>query len=102
MAKKPCATAPAVFEPRKSQYVRTQKRVTQDAHTSPETASCVMIKVLSELAPSQISKTPEKTSATLTKVLNALDPLASSKKNRHSQSDKNLAATANFLALRPR
>ena len=102
MAKKTCATAPAVVKPRKSHRASAPKCVTPDAHTPPETASCVMIKVLSELAPSQISKTPEKTSATLTKVLNALDPLASSKKKRHSQSDKNLAATANFLALRPR
>ena len=80
MAKKPCTTAPAVVEPRKSQHARTPKRVTPDAHTPPETASCVMIKFLSVLAPFHISKTPEKASATLTKVLTALGTPGSSKK----------------------
>ena len=79
MAKKLCATAPAVVEPRKSHRARAPKRVTPDAYTLPETASCMMIKVLSVLAPSQISKTPEKASATLTKVLTALGPPGSSK-----------------------
>ena len=93
MAKKPCATAPAVFEPRKSQYVRTQKRVTQDAHTSPETASCVMIKD-SMLTPPHISKNAEKARATLTKVLTALGSLGSSRK-------KNVTHTVTRIA-RPR
>ena len=38
-----------------------------------------MIKVLSVLSPSHISKTPEKASATLTKVLATLGPPGSSK-----------------------
>ena len=79
MAKKPCATAPAVVGPRKSQHACTPKHVTPDAYTPPETARCVMIKD-SMLAPSQISKTPEKARATLTKILTALVPLGSSKK----------------------
>ena len=80
MSKKPCAIETAVVEPRNPHRSRTPKRVTPDAHTPPETAICVMIKVLSVLAPSHISKTPEKASATLTKVLTALVPPGSSKK----------------------
>ena len=71
MAKKPCATSPAVVKPRKSQHARTPKRLTPDAHTPQETASCMMVKD-SMLAPSQISNTPEKARVTLTKVLTAL------------------------------
>ena len=71
VAKKPCATAPAVMDQRMSLHVRTPNRVTPDAHTPPETASCMMIKD-SMLASSHILKTLEKPRATLTKVLTAL------------------------------
>ena len=79
MANKLCATAPAVVEKRKSLHARTPKRVTTDAHTPPETASCMMIKD-SMLASSQIFKTPEKARATLTKVLTTLGSPGSTKK----------------------
>ena len=79
MAKKLCATAPAVVKQRMSLHVRTPKRVTPDAHTPPETSICMTIKE-SMLASSQIFKTPEKHCATLTKVLTTLSSPGSTRK----------------------
>ena len=71
MAKKLCATAPAVVKQRMSLHFRTPKRATPDAHTLPETTSCIMNKK-TMLASSKIFKTPDKSRTTLTKVLTTL------------------------------